>query len=246
MNESVSKSCFIITPVGGNNTPIRRATDGLIKAVIEPVLKEMDFTDIHIPHKLPDPGSITSQIINFIINDDLVIANLTGLNANVMYELSLRHAVRKPIVMLCDEATTLPFDITDQRTIFYKNDMAGVVEIKEELLDKIRAAMRDANIDNPIYRVVKNNLVERLISQEPNTTLPAEAVLKRMEMMEDNLNDMSRNLNRVITRMDMERNRKTHATFNEYSNKFDFGSPFKVVDKRKIKTSPIVDDNEVV
>lgn len=206
------KTCFIITPVGANLTPIRRAADGLISAVIKPVLKEMGFSGIHVPHELPDPGSITSQVIKYIINDDLVIANLTGLNPNVMYEVSLRHAARKPLVIMCEEETALPFDINDQRAIFYKNDMAGAVEIKNELVKKVQAAISDTNIDNPIYKVVKDNMIEKMINQDPTATIPAEAVLSRMESFESGLNEVTRTLNRMINRSDYERAKRNFVS----------------------------------
>ena len=71
-----NKSCFIITPIGSEKSDSRRTADGVIDAVIIPVLKEMDFKDIKAAHHLDIPGSINNQVISRIISDDLVIANL--------------------------------------------------------------------------------------------------------------------------------------------------------------------------
>ena len=97
-------------------------------------------------------GMINTQIINRIIDDDLVIANLTGNNPNVMYELCLRHVVAKPIIHICENGTSLPFDIKGNRTIFYANDMLGVEELKKNLEGFVEEI--DFNVeckDNPIY-----------------------------------------------------------------------------------------------
>ena len=57
----MSKSCFIVTPIGGEDTDMRRATDGLIKAVIRPVLKDLGYTAT-ASHEMSSPGSITRQV----------------------------------------------------------------------------------------------------------------------------------------------------------------------------------------
>lgn len=125
------KKCFIITPIGDEVDSIRRHIDGIIEAAIKPALKEK--YKISVAHKISEPGSITKQIISEIYEDDLVIANLTNKNPNVMYELALRHSIGKPVIMIAEIGTPLPADIIMQRTIFYHNDAKGVLELREEL-----------------------------------------------------------------------------------------------------------------
>ena len=103
------KKCFIITPIGDETEPIRRHIEGIIEAAIKPALGEK--YDIIVAHEISEPGSITKQVINEIYQDDLVIANLTGKNPNVMYELALRHAIAKPAIMIAEKGTALPSDI---------------------------------------------------------------------------------------------------------------------------------------
>lgn len=154
-NIETVEECFIITPIGAFGSEVYNKAMGLIDAVIDPVLRERRMMAMPA-NRMPDLGSINKQLIKRVIEDRLVIANLTGLNANVMYELAVRHAARKPVIIMAEEGTRLPFDITDQRTIFYSDTLSGVEVAKLELKKKISFALEDHNPDNPIYAYLEN------------------------------------------------------------------------------------------
>lgn len=152
------RKCFVITPLGSSDSDTRRAAQGLLDAVIKPVLTQEGY-NVVAAHEISSPGSITNQVIQHLLEDDLVVANLSELNPNVMYELAVRHAKRLPVICLAVEGTKLPFDISDERTIFYCDDMIGVKDLKPKLLESVKAAVKDQNPDNPIYRVAKSMLI---------------------------------------------------------------------------------------
>ncbi|MGD6781981.1 hypothetical protein [Sutcliffiella horikoshii] len=209
------KTCFIITPIGGDNTEVRRAAEGIIDAVIQPILENLGF-EVAVAHRMYRTGSITKQVLSRIINDDLVIANLSGLNPNVMYELAVRHAVRKPLVQICEKGTNLPFDINEERTIFFTNDMAGVVEIKEQFEYMVKDAMEDKEPDNPVYRAAEESMVLQAVQkQDPEKY----NILKRMDEFESKvLSVISKNSSTIAVRREsMEKmlEYEIHVTLND-------------------------------
>ena len=149
-NDNVSKKkCFIITPIGSENDPIRRHIDGVINAAIKPALG--DEFEVNVAHEMPRIGSITRQIIEEIYKSDLVIANLTHNNPNVMYELAFRHCLGKPVIQIMEYGTKLPFDIENERTISYKNDAQGTIELCQILIKYINEIDYSNNFQGPIY-----------------------------------------------------------------------------------------------
>ena len=87
------EDCFIICPLGGAHSEIRKKSDKILRHVFQPVLDKNDFKAIRAD-QIPKVGLITTQIINLIMESPLVIADLTDSNPNVFYELAIRHAIR--------------------------------------------------------------------------------------------------------------------------------------------------------
>lgn len=85
-----TKQCFVIGPIGQKGSSTRRQADWLLKYVIIPVLKYPPFSyEVFRADDKADPGSISAQVINAILECDLVIADLAGHNANAFYELGI-------------------------------------------------------------------------------------------------------------------------------------------------------------
>lgn len=76
----------------------------------------------------------------------MVVADLTGDNANVFYELAVRHAIRKPYVQIIKLGDKIPFDVTGVRTIEIDHtDLESVAAAKEAMKKQMRFA--EANPD---------------------------------------------------------------------------------------------------
>lgn len=183
------KRCFVITPVGEPDSEIRKKADGVINAIIKPVLEELKY-EIIVPHEMSKSGSITRQIINELINDELVIANLTGLNANVMYELAIRHCIKMPVVCIIERNTPLPFDVSTERFIKYEDNFSNVVSLRNSIINSIKASEKDSNIDNPIFNYIKDIDIIKKISEsnDPNSNV-LKLILSRLVNIEKNINN---------------------------------------------------------
>jgi hypothetical protein len=101
---------------------------------------------------ISEPGIITSQVIQHIVEDPLVVADLTGRNPNVFYELAIRHAIKKPLVQIIKKGEAIPFDVAGTRTVHVDHhDLDSVEEARGEIVKQIKAVEKDTGeIDTPI------------------------------------------------------------------------------------------------
>jgi hypothetical protein len=88
------------------------------------------------------PGKITDQVIDTITTAPMVIADLTDLNANVFYELSLRHVSEKPVVHIIhkDQQDQIPFDVQAFRTVAYSLEGAEMIRAQENVRNHVKEA----------------------------------------------------------------------------------------------------------
>ena len=156
------KTCFVIGPIGDAGTPIRAHADDLLKYIVAPVVEQHGYDTPVRADKMGEPGRITTQIIRELERVDLVVADLTFANANVYYELSLRHALRKPSIHMAHEDTKLSFDIADNRTIFFTMHAKRVDETKVELSKHIEHVLAPGyKVTNPITEALEAISFER-------------------------------------------------------------------------------------
>ncbi|HET6763746.1 MAG TPA: hypothetical protein VFH27_08735 [Longimicrobiaceae bacterium] len=78
--------------------------------------------------------SITERIYNQISKADIIVAELTGRNANVFYETGYAHALGKRTLLLANSVDDMPFDTRQLPHIVYNGD---VMELKRQLLGKL-------------------------------------------------------------------------------------------------------------
>jgi len=113
-NEGVREfldSCFVMMPFGHWN-------DTYYKEIYVPAIKEAGFEPVR-GDEIFSSGSVVEQIWEHVGKAKVLLADLTGKNPNVFYELGLAHAARKPVVFTSAVLEDVPFDLRHLRVIIY-------------------------------------------------------------------------------------------------------------------------------
>ena len=158
---SVEKICFFIAPIGETDSKIRKRSDQVLKYIIEPVAHECGYKPFRAD-QISEPGYITPQIMEYIFKSPLVIADLTGGNPNVFYELAVRHVTKKPFVQIINKGEKIPFDIAQMRTIQIDvHNLDSVEEGKREIIKQIRAIEEGKKeIQSPLSTIIDINILQ--------------------------------------------------------------------------------------
>lgn len=80
--------CFVIAPIGTEGSSIRQRSDQIFNYVINPVAEACGLRAVRADH-IAEPGMISTQILDRVINAPMVVADLTGHNPNVFFLPSL-------------------------------------------------------------------------------------------------------------------------------------------------------------
>lgn len=137
-DRELMKRCFVISPIGNAGTDIRKNADQLYQHIIKPVCEKCGFAAQRID-EFNTPDSITQEILEALNDYDLVIADLTGHNPNVFFEIGYRTRSQKPIIHLKRKDEIIPFDVSTIRTFEYDlTDLDMVTATKDRLEQVIK------------------------------------------------------------------------------------------------------------
>jgi len=103
--------CFVLMPF---SDPFNKYYEVIIAPAIESCGIRSERAD-----SLFGPANIVFDIWEGIKRARILIAELTGRNPNVMYELGLAHAIEKPVILLTQDINDVPFDLRSLRCIVY-------------------------------------------------------------------------------------------------------------------------------
>jgi hypothetical protein len=117
------KVCFMVMPFRQTLKPVYQA--------VGQALREKGWI-VRRADEVARPRRITDAILQEILTSDLIVADLTGSNPNVFYELGLAHATGCDVILLTQDQK-IPFDVSTESTIFYKPHKKGLLTLVEKL-----------------------------------------------------------------------------------------------------------------
>ena len=255
-----STTCFVIGPIGNELAPLgdpdRLRYEEAIETwekVIEPACVELGVSPIRASD-ISKAGEITEQVFRLVRDADVVIADVTGGNANVMYELGLRHTRQKSTIQI-GEYGKLPFDISTIRTLQFSRTPAGLVDGRKKLRETLAAtldggsdpvtATRLWNLATVAETSIADSGGEDRQSNEGEEPGVFE-LLAEMEAAFPELSKLAAGSTQAMIKMSALAETGTAEARSEEAAKAGFAGRLELANKMAVDLSPIADELETL
>jgi hypothetical protein len=145
-------TCFVMMPFG-------EWFDRYYQEIYVPAIREAGFEPVRAD-ELFTTGSVVEQIWEQIEKAKLLLADLTGKNPNVFYELGLAHAAHKPVVFASGVLEDVPFDLRHLRVIIYDvREPEWALKLRKNVTDYLRNATKEPgkSIPHPFRKILEDS-----------------------------------------------------------------------------------------
>lgn len=187
-----NKTCFAIMPI--SDPPGYEAGHFLkvYEDIFKPAIEEVGYT----PHRVDEDSAsslIQTKIIRNLIEAPMAICDLSTRNPNVLFELGIRQAFDKPVVLVQEKGTERIFDIGCISCIDYDSEMSyrSVLEAQNKIAQAIKSS--EGNRNNSIINELNigpANLSDTTVSDDKHNQALLYALLSKVDQMNEDLQKM--------------------------------------------------------
>lgn len=152
--------CFVLMPFGTKRSTAGHNInfDRVYSDVIEPAVEDAGLAPLRADQEELG-GVIHKAMFERLLLCPYSVADLSAANANVYYELGIRHAARpRSTVLIHCNSERLPFDVAPDRSLPYSVDINGIPDIQDGPLNKLSRALTSVvgrdDTDSPIHEML--------------------------------------------------------------------------------------------
>ncbi len=190
--EEELKRCFVIMPISDVDGYAPGHFDRVFKHIIEPACRHSGYEAIRAD-VTAKTNVIIVDILKNALNCEMAICDLSARNPNVFYELGFRQAFNKKTVLMIDNKTIRPFDISAIRSFEYDSSL------RIDLVDKAIQDLSKALIETQSMKEDETNSLLKLLSIESPAKLPDQVELSNdSSFILRAIQSINENLQRII------------------------------------------------
>jgi len=193
-NGKTEEKCFVIMPISDPDGYNQGHFQKIYDQIFSPAIESAGYK----PHRVDDDKSshlIHSSIIKELIEAPMVLCDLSSRNPNVLYELGIRHAYNKPVVLVQEKDTERVFDIGGINTVDYHPSRIyeEVLEDKEKITAAIIATKenRTSYSLTQLVEISSASISNGEVSNEDRITVTLSSMQNELESIRRQLNEIN-------------------------------------------------------
>ncbi|MBC7751450.1 MAG: hypothetical protein H7Z73_06985 [Candidatus Saccharibacteria bacterium] len=175
------KFCGIIMPIA--------AMDGYLKSywtqvinILERSIAQAGFTPRLVSEAKKNAQVILNSIVQNIYDDEIVVCDVSGRNPNVMFELGMRLAFNKPVVIVKDYETNFSFDISSIKHVLYPKNMNfhEIEKFIKDLSEMVKATRAESQKEG--HKTFLDSFSQIKAASIKSTEVPQDELLSKVFM----------------------------------------------------------------
>lgn len=241
------KSCFVIMPISQQVGYGTGHFDFVYEDIIKPSIEATGMVPIRADETI-NTNLIQLDILRKVIGSDMAICDMSAKNPNVFYELGVRQAFDKPTVLMTDNITSAPFDVSSLRYVEYQEkmsyrDVKSAVERLTQALIETYVKQDDKSEINSLIRLMELTAPAQLnnvdITDEDRTAL-------QIMELSTSVNHMQATQSRMLDLLsnNIEKH-KSNATYDSIENIIGSMNPFDPIGNVQIRSGGLRGDNSL-
>ncbi|NOH51288.1 hypothetical protein F0262_25220 [Vibrio rotiferianus] len=201
------KTCFVIMPISNQPGYESNHFTLVYEDIIRPAIEAAGMRPVRADETV-NTNLIQLDILRKVIESDIAICDMSSKNPNVFYELGVRQAFDKPTVLMIDDATSAPFDVSSLRYVDYKKNMGFrdvniAVEKLTQTLVETYEKRDDKSEINSLIRLMELTTPAQLsqvtLSAEDRTAVQISELSAAMHNMQATQSKILTSLNKAVS-----------------------------------------------
>lgn len=223
MEKDENKNCFVIMPISDCDGYEKGHFDHVYNDIIKPAIELADYEAIRAD-EVKETNLIHLDILKKLIDAPMAVCDLSTRNPNVLFELGIRQAFDRPVVLMQEKDTPRIFDIAPLRYLEYSKDMKyhEVLESQKSLKEAIEATKNTEKDSGNVNSIVKLMAISSPAAL-PNLDSSNKKTMA-MDLLQSQVAEMRMMMEQLIQdnkRAGIKKNSLIYAEYERLSNKLD-------------------------
>jgi hypothetical protein len=107
-------------------------SDRIWRRIMSPVLEDLGLSGLRADDLYGH--DVMEDIWSMLLSSEVVVADISGRNPNVFYELGIAHTLGKRVILATQDVDDIPFDLNRYRHIIYSDDLDGYESLRRGLI----------------------------------------------------------------------------------------------------------------